>query len=106
MQSKKNQPWYFQIRVKFQMDFTHLSERNRFFYINNKLKNKILNQMQAWVETMTEREIFSVQRFFTQLILIYDIFQSMEIAAKKLNKMEQKNKQPFSTFISGFEKNV
>ena len=36
----KIQPWYLQIRVKFQMDFNHLSERNRFFYIDNKLKNK------------------------------------------------------------------
>ena len=44
---KKIQPWYFQVRAKFQMDFTHLSERNRFFYIHNKLKNKILGQMQA-----------------------------------------------------------
>ena len=25
--------------------------------------------MQTWVKTMTEREIFSVQRFFDQLIL-------------------------------------
>ena len=55
---------------------------------------------------MTEREIFSMQRFFDQLILIYDNFQSMEIATKKLNKMKQKNKQPFSTFISGFEKKM
>ena len=53
------------------MDFTHLSKRDRFFYIHIKLKNKILNQMQAWVITMTEREIISVQRFFDQLILIY-----------------------------------
>ena len=28
----------------------------------------------------------------------------MEIAAKELNKIKQKNKQPFSTFISNFEK--
>ena len=55
---------------------------------------------------MTEREIFSVQRFFDQLILIYDNFQSMEIAIKKLNKMKQKNKQPFSAFISGFKKKM
>ena len=62
--------------------------------------------MQTWVKKMTEREIFSVQRFFDQLILVYDNFQSMEIVRKKLNKMKQKNKQPFSTFISGFEKKV
>ena len=55
---------------------------------------------------MTEREIFSVQNFFDQLILVYDNFQSMEIAAEKLNKMKQKNKQPFSAFISGFEKKM
>ena len=60
--------------------------------------------MQKYIKTMTEREIFSVQRFFDQLILIYNIFQSMEIITKKLNKMKQQNKQPFSTFISGFEK--
>ena len=41
------QPWYLQVRTKFQVDFTHLSERDRFFYIHNKLKNKILNQMQV-----------------------------------------------------------
>ena len=28
----------------------------------------------------------------------------MEIATEELNKMKQKNKQPFSKFISGFEK--
>ena len=55
---------------------------------------------------MTEREIFSVKRFFDQFILIYHNFQSMEIAPKKLNKMKQRNKQPFSTFISGFEKKI
>ena len=60
--------------------------------------------MQLWVKTMTEREICSVQKKFDQLILVYDNFQSMEIATKKLNKMKQKNKQSFSTFISGFEK--
>ena len=53
---------------------------------------------------MTERETFSVQKFFDQLILAYDNPQSMEIAAKELNKMKQGNKKPFSTFISGFEK--
>ena len=62
--------------------------------------------MQTWAKAMTEREIFSVQRFFDQLILVYDNFQSMEIAAKKLNIMKQGNKQPFSTFISGFEKKM
>ena len=46
--------------------------------------------MQIWVKTIREREIFSVQRFFDQLILIYDNFQSMEIATKKLNKMKTK----------------
>ena len=60
--------------------------------------------MQIWVKTMIEREIFSVQGFFDQLILVYDNFQSMEIATRELNKMKQRNKQPFSTFISGFEK--
>ena len=98
------QPWYFQVRVKLQVDFTHLSERNRFFYIHSKLRDKILIQMQTWVKTMTEREIFSVQKLFDQLILVYDNFQSMEITAKELNKMKQKNKQQFSAFISGFEK--
>ena len=60
IQRKKNQLWYFQTRVKLQMDFTYLSERNNIFYVHNKLKNKIFNQMQTWVKTMTEREIFSV----------------------------------------------
>ena len=46
--------------------------------------------MQAWVKTMTGRENFSVQKLFDQLILIYDNFQSMEIAAKKLYKKKQK----------------
>ena len=55
---------------------------------------------------MTEREMFSMQKNFDQLILIYDNFQSMEIATKELIKMKQNNKQPFSTFISGFEKNM
>ena len=55
---------------------------------------------------MTERETFSVQGLFDQLILVYDNPQSMEIAGKKLNKMKQGNKQPFSTFISGFEKKM
>ena len=55
---------------------------------------------------MTEREIFSVQGLFDQLILAYDNLQSMEIATKELNKMRQGNKQPFSTFISGFEKKM
>ena len=41
---------------------------------------------------MTERETCSVQGFFGQLILVYDNPQSMEIAAKKLNKMKQGNK--------------
>ena len=53
---------------------------------------------------MAEQEKISVQFFFDQLILAYDNFQSIKIAAKKLNKMKQKSKQPFSTFISGFEK--
>ena len=69
------------------MDITHLSVRDRFFYIHNKLKNKTLNKLQTWVKTMTEREIFSVKRFFDHLILIYDNFQSMEITTKELNKM-------------------
>ena len=30
--NQKNQPWYFQIRTKFQMDFTNLSERDRLLY--------------------------------------------------------------------------
>ena len=30
--------------------------------------------MQTWVRTMPEREVFSVQIFFDQLILIYDNF--------------------------------
>ena len=55
---------------------------------------------------MTERETFSVQGLFDQLILAYDNPQSMEIAAKELSKMKQGNKQPFSTFISGFEKKM
>ena len=74
---KEFQPWYLQILVKLQVDFIHLSERDRFLYIHNKLKNKLLNQVQTWAKTMTEREIFSVQRFFDQLILVYDNFQSM-----------------------------
>ena len=77
-----------QVRTKFQIDFTHLSEGDWIFYINNKLKNKIFNQVQAWVKAMTEREFFSVQRFFDQLILVYDNFQSMEIVAKESNKMK------------------
>ena len=56
------------------MDFTHLSEPDKYFYIHNKLQNKVLNQMQTWVKTMTEWEIFSVQSFFDQLILVYDNF--------------------------------
>ena len=28
---KEFQPWYFQVRAKLQVDFTHLSERNYFF---------------------------------------------------------------------------
>ena len=47
-----------------------------------------------------------MQRFFDQLILIYDNFQSMEIEIRELNKMKQKNKQSFSTFISCFEKKM
>ena len=47
-----------------------------------------------------------MQKLFDQLILIYDNLQSMEIAAEELNKMKQKNKQPFSTFIPGFEKKM
>ena len=39
---------------------------------------------------MMEQEIFSSQRFFDQLILIYDNFQSMGIATKESNKMKQK----------------
>ena len=62
--------------------------------------------MQTWVKTTTEREFFSVQNLFGQLILVYDNYQSMEITAKKLNKMKPKNKQPCSTFISGFEKKM
>ena len=55
---------------------------------------------------MAERKKNSVQKNFDQLILIYDNFQSMEIATKELKKMKQGNKQPFSTFISGFEKKI
>ena len=55
---------------------------------------------------MTERETFSVQGLFDQLILVYDNPQSMEIAAKELSKMKQGIKQPFFTFISGFEKKM
>ena len=36
MESKKIQPWYLHARVKFQVDFTHLSERDKFFYIHKK----------------------------------------------------------------------
>ena len=100
------QPWYLQTRAKLQVDCTHLSEKDNFFYIHNKLKDKALNQVQTWVKIMTERETFSVQGLFNQLIIIYDNFQSMEIAAKKLNEMKQGNKQSFSSFISGFEKKM
>ena len=37
------QPWYFQTRAKLQVDCTHLSEKNKFFYIHSKLKDKALN---------------------------------------------------------------
>ena len=100
------QPWYFQARTKFQVDYTHLSERDRFFYIHSKLKNKVFGQVQSWVKIMTERETFSVQRLFDQLILAYNNLQSMEIAAKELNKIKQGNKQPFFTFIWGFGKKM
>ena len=39
---KEFQPWYFQARTKFQVDFTHLSDRDRFFYIHNRQKDKTL----------------------------------------------------------------
>ena len=100
------QPWYLQARAKLQVDCTHISQRNKFFYIHSKLKDKIFNQVQTWVKVMTERETFSVQGFFNQLIIVYDNFQSMEITVKELNKMKQGNKQSFSAFISGFEKNM
>ena len=53
---------------------------------------------------MKQREIFSIQFFFDQLILVNDNFEFMEITTKNLNKMKQKYKQPLLTFISGFEK--
>ena len=58
------------------------------------------------MKALKQREIFSVQGFFDQLILVYANFESMEITKKDLNKVKQKNKQPFSTFISGFGKNM
>ena len=100
------QPWYLQARAKLQVDLTHLSERDRFFYIHSRLRDKALSQMQTWVKVMTERETFSVQRLFNQLIIAYDNPQSMEIAARELSKMKQGNKQSFSAFISGFEKKM
>ena len=100
------QPWYLQARAKLQVDCTHISQRNKFFYIHSKLKDKIFNQVQTWVKVMTERETFSVQGFFNQLIIVYDNFQSMEITVKELNKMKQGNKQSFSAFISGFDKKM
>ena len=64
--------------------------------------------MQKWVKIMAEREIFLVQNFLDQPILVYDNFQSMEIATKELyglkKKKKKKKKNPFWTFTSGFEK--
>ena len=65
------------------MDFTHLSERVKFFSIHNKLKDKVLNHVQIWVKIISEREIFPVQRFFDQLILTNNKFPSIKIATKK-----------------------
>ena len=105
MESKKNFSHNnFNFERSFKWILPFYRNGTEFFYIHNKLKNKIFNQVQTWVKTMAEREFCSVQFFFHQLILVYDNFQSMEIAAKKLNKMKRKKKQPFSTFISGFEK--
>ena len=39
------QPWYLQARAKLQVDCTHLSEKNEFFYIHSRLKDKTFSQM-------------------------------------------------------------
>lgn len=103
MESKKIQPWYVQVQVKLEMDFTHLSERDKKQNYQSNInmgwrKNKIFNQIykHGWGD-------FFGSVFFDQLILVYDNFEYIKTTRKNLNKMKQRNKQPFSTFISGLD---
>ena len=88
------------------MNFTHLSERDKFYYIHNKFENQFFDQVQTWVKTIKQRETFSVQGFFDQLILVYDNYVFIKIITKNLNKMKQGYKNPFSTFISRLGKKM
>ena len=97
-------PWFTQTQTKLNVDLKHFSEPERFWYIHNRLKEKVLGQMESWVQTMLQIGTFLVKNLIAQLRLAYDNPESLEIAIKKLNDMKQRSK-PFSVFISGLKKN-
>ena len=97
--------WLTQTQAKLNVNLKHFSETNRFWYIHNRLKEKVLKQVEAWVQGMIQFGIFSVKNFIAQLRLVYNNPESREITARKLNDMKQRSK-PFSAFISGFEKTM
>ena len=97
--------WFTQAQTKLSVDLKHFSESERFWYIHNRLREKTLEQVEAWVQAMIQFGTFSVKNFIAQLRLIYDNPESREITARKLNDMKQRSK-PFSAFISGFEKTM
>ena len=48
----KFRPWLAQAQTKFNVDLKHFSESERFWYIHNRLKEKALGQMEAWVQVI------------------------------------------------------
>ena len=97
--------WLTQAQAKLSVDLGHFSEADRFSYIHNRLREKALGQVEAWVQAMIQFGTCSVKDFIAQLRLAYDNPELLEIAVRKLNDMKQGNK-PFSAFISGFEKTM
>ena len=76
--TKKIRPWYVQVQVELKMVFTHLSKRDKFYYIHNKLKPNYkitiekfnLNQIQKknnfWSKTRPKTGVFS-RKFGTKI---------------------------------------
>ena len=63
-------PWLTQAQTKLNVDLKHFSESERFWYIHNRLKEKTLGQVEAWVQVMIQFGTFSVKNFIAQLRLM------------------------------------
>ena len=97
--------WFTQAQTKLNVDSKHFSETERFWYIHSRLKEKVLGQVEVWVQAILQIKTFLVNDLIAQLRLVYDNPESREITVRNLNDMRQ-GSNPFSAFISGFEKTM